>query len=754
MLDKLSDLSKRCFNAAKAQAFKMKSKDLTAFHLILGLLQESAETFKEFLANSSATIESIAKLAQEKAGAGAQQKEPQKLVVTDAVKDALRQANDALSSPDKLIEPQDILLALLSASPEIGELFNQAGIPKEQLIEAIKNKKQQEITAKEQAAKEQPVAANAVATPTLDTYGRDLTALARAGKLTPVLGREMVILGMMEILCRRTKNNPMLLGEAGVGKTAIVEGFAQKVADGDVPDLLKGFRVVELTMSALTAGASTLGMFEERMRGIASEIVKAGNIILFIDEAHSIIGAGGYAGLGDAATILKPMLARGELHCIGATTYEDFRRYIEKDEALARRFQTIRVEEPPKEVTMAILRDITPRLEQRMGVTIPDDLHEEIYDLCLRYLKNRYFPDKAIDLLERASARTMLTVKGERKTVELSEVKEVLTEITGLPLSGLSCDDPNWTEQLIEFLNSRVVGQNEVISALARTICLAKRRLDINPDRPDGVFLLVGPPDSGRYELAEALAEYLFGEAERLIDLDMSEFTEDHTIARLIGSPPGYIGYEEEGQLTGKVANRPFTVILITNVDMAARTVQNLFTQISDDGRLTDGQGRTVYFSDATLLLTVTMETEVKGSVLGFGGIKSETDAAQAELERRLKERVPQQLIDSMDEVFFFRDRSAEEKRQAARLEFENILVERLSKEGIKLLVDNKVYDFIMKKGNTEGELGRRSIARIVEKNILMPLSEKIGPTSPNNPVEVEVTVKNGEIQISLAKKA
>jgi len=752
MLDNLSELSKRCFNAAKSQAFKMKSKDLTAFHLILGLLQESGNTFKELLANSSATIDGITKLAQEKASAYTQQEEPKKLMVAEAVKDALRRANDSMTSTGKLIEPQDIFLALLYTSSEVGELFNQAGITKEQLIESIQNRKQQEVVAKEQSAKEQPVATPAVATPILDTYGRDLTALARAGKLTPVLGRETVILGMMEILCRRTKNNPMLLGEAGVGKTAVVEGFAQKAAAGDVPDLLKGFRVVELTMSALTAGASTLGMFEERIRSIASEIVKAGNIMLFIDEAHSIIGAGGYAGLGDAATILKPMLARGELHCIGATTYEDFRKYIEKDEALARRFQTIRVEEPPKEVTMAILRDIAPRLEQRMGVTIPDALHEEIYDLCLRYLKNRYFPDKAIDLLERSSARTMLTVKSEHKTVELSEVKEVLTEITGLPLSGFSCDDPNWTDQLIKFLNSKVVGQGEVIGALSRTICLTKRRLDIKPDRPDGVFLLVGPRDSGRYELAEALAEYLFGEAERLIHLDMSEFTEDHTIARLIGSPPGYIGYDEEGQLTGKVANRPFTVILITNIDMAAPTVQNLFTQISDEGRLTDGQGRTVYFSDATLLLTVTMETEVKSSALGFGGIKNEADANQTELERRLKERVPQQFIDSMDEVFFFRDRSVEEKRQATRLELENILVNRLSKEGIKLLLDKKVYDFILEKGMAEGELGRRSISRIVEKNILMPLSEKIGPTSPNKPVEVEVTVKDGEIQVSLVK--
>jgi len=572
-----------------------------------------------------------------------------------------------------------------------------------------------------------------------------LTALAREGKLYPMLGRERELAGMMEILCRQKKRNPILVGEPGTGKTALTEGLAQKVVAGEVPPPLQGKRIVELSISSLTAGASMVGEFEKRLQAIVKDVQRAGDVIVFIDEVHALVGAGGMAGLQDAATILKPALARGEITCIGATTIHDYRKYVEKDGALARRFQPVRVDEPPREVTLKILESLRPRFEAHFGVTIPPTLLPTVYRLAGEYLKNRYFPDKAIDLLERGAARQMLA-GGENPVLEEATLLSVLADITGIPLERLDASEMDRYLHMEEILKQRVIGQDEAVNTVASLLRLTKRRLDIDPARPDGVFLFVGPTGVGKTELAKAVTEFLFGDEERLIRLDMSEYSADFTVSRLIGSPPGYVGYSEGGQLTERVRSHPFCVLLLDEIEKAHPAVLNLFLQVFDNGRLTDAQGRTVYFSDATVIMTSNLGGELWFKRrLGFGTEEIPVEQAEDAVLAELHKHLPSEFLARIDEIVVFHPLSDADVRQIVHLKLDSIVRARFRQQGIEVGFTNEVIDLVVQRG-FDARLGGRHLERTIQKEVLEPLAAETYRPEWAGVSQVKVALQNGQI--------
>ncbi|MCH8341029.1 MAG: AAA family ATPase [Chloroflexi bacterium] len=751
-------------------------------HILLALIEQPQGVITQILEQLKVDIETLSDRidqqlrASPKAniyGGGAGQ-----IFITPRVKRVVDMANEEANRlDDEFISTEHIFLAVLSErNTAISRLLNEEGITKERVQEAIKDiRGGQRVTDRRAESRYR----------TLEKYSRDLTTYAKEGKLDPVIGRDQEILRVIQILSRRTKNNPVLIGEAGVGKTAIVEGLAQKIANNDVPEILSGKRVMALDLGAMIAGSRFRGEFEERLKATIEEIQRAeGEIILMIDELHTVVGAGAAQGAMDAANMLKPALARGELQAIGATTMDEYHKYIQKDAALERRFAPVYVDEPNIEETIAMLHGLRDRYEAHHKVRISDEALVAAARLSQRYVTDRSLPDKAIDLMDEAAAKLRVALyslppdlkelksdldrlmaeeehaglerdyeraaekKSERlrlesefrekrdaweaenqldEIVDEDDIAEVVHMWTGIPVSSMLETEAEKLLLMEERLSERIVGQDEALKALADAIRRARAGLK-DPKRPIGSFIFLGASGVGKTEMAKALAEFMFDDEDALVRIDMSEYHEQHTVSRLFGAPPGYIGYEEGGQLTEAVRRRPYRVILFDEIEKAHPEVWNALLQILDDGRLTDGQGRVVDFRNTVLIMTSNLGTEfvTHAGSLGFRSRSEDSDKAASDekIKKALKDTFRPEFLNRIDEIIIFSTLSVEQMEQIVDLQMDKV-IERLAEHGLKVELSPTARSWLAEEGY-DPAFGARPLQRALQKYIESPLSIKI----------------------------
>ncbi len=700
------------------------------------------------------------------------------IFITPRVKRIVDLANEEANRlRDEYISTEHIFLAILSErSTPAARLLEGAGVTRERVYEAI-----QQIRGGQRVTDPQAETRYRM----LEKYSRDLTQAAREGKLDPVIGRDAEILRLIQILSRRTKNNPVLIGEAGVGKTAIVEGLAQKISNNDVPEILSGKRVLALDLGSMIAGSRFRGEFEERLKAVIEEIQRAqGEIIMFIDELHTVVGAGAAQGAMDASNMLKPALARGELQCIGATTLDEYHKYIEKDAALERRFAPVFVEEPSVEDTIQMLRGLRDRYEAHHKVHFSDEALVAAARLSARYVTDRHLPDKAIDLMDEAAAKLRVALyslppelkalkseidrlaaeeeqagierdyeraaqkKSERlrleqefnaqrdqweaehqldEVVDVQDIAEVVAQWTGIPVTQMMETEAEKLLSMEERLHERIKGQDEAIRAISDAIRRARSGLK-DPRRPIGSFIFIGPSGVGKTELAKALAEFLFDNEDALVRIDMSEYREQHTVSRLFGAPPGYVGYEEGGQLTEAVRRRPYRVILFDEIEKAHPEVWNALLQILDDGRLTDGQGNVVDFRNTVLIMTSNLGTEFvrKSGSLGFLQRTDSTEERQAheKIEKALKSTFRPEFLNRIDEIITFSPLSLEQMREIVDLQMKEVQ-ERLSEHGVTVELSEAARNWLADVGY-DPSFGARPLKRAIQKYLESPLSLRL----------------------------
>jgi len=802
----LSQQARELVNAAAHQAVAGGSADLGTEHLLWAMTGD--ESTRQFLARSGTDPDRLRSSLEEQLVRGEPRDEPPSL--TPAAKRALLDAHRvsrALGST--YIGPEHLLFAL-AVNPDSpgGRALREQGVTPEALQQAVTGGPQPGAGGRSGGSGQ----AGPSNTPTLDEFGRDLTQLARDGRIDPVIGRELEIEQTVEVLSRRRKNNPVLIGEAGVGKTAIVEGIAAQIIEGDVPETLRGRRLVELDLTGLVAGTRYRGDFEERLKKIMDEIREhSDEVIVFIDELHTVVGAGASEGSGGAGNMLKPALARGELHIIGATTLDEYRRNIEKDAALERRFQPILVPEPGVEDTVQILCGLRDRYEAHHGVRFTDDAIRAAVELSDRYVTDRHLPDKAIDLIDQAGARVRRRVKtpptdlrGLEQEVErlqrekdqavaaeqyeraselrdqlaeaqarleqarsgggqpgvpevgVEDIAEVVSRSTGIPVSQLTQEEVQRLLGLEDHLHQRVVGQDDAVRMVAEAVRRSRVGLG-DPDRPIGSFLFLGPTGVGKTELARALAEALFGDEDRMIRLDMSEFQERHTVSRLVGSPPGYVGYEDAGQLTEAVRRRPYSVVLLDEIEKAHPDVFNTLLQVLDDGRLTDSQGRTVDFKNTVLIMTSNLGSELiqgRNTPLGFGagtGAASD-DGLRERLVRRLREQFRPEFLNRVDEIVVFQQLETEQLAQITRLLLDETR-RRLSAQDIELTFTDEAVTWIAEHG-FEPQFGARPLRRAIQREVDNPLSRLLLDGRLGSGRRVTVGVRDGALDFAVDQPA
>jgi ATP-dependent Clp protease ATP-binding subunit ClpC len=565
--------------------------------------------------------------------------------------------------------------------------------------------------------------------PTLTRYSRDLTRLAKDGKLDPVVGRQDELRRTLQILTRKSKNNPVLIGEAGVGKTAVVIGLALRIASGQVPEVMAKKRLFELNMSSVVAGTKHRGEFEERLQKLVEEVTKMPDVILFIDEIHTIVGAGDVKGGMDAGNILKPILARGEFPCIGATTTDEYRRYIESDPALERRFQPVMVSEPSEEEALEILKGLKERYERHHGVTFDEKALLAAVKLSVRYLPDRFLPDKAIDLMDEAAAkikiRSVVVEPGEKIPYQVTEetVAEVVSLWTGIPVAKLTQEESEKLLQMEDMIRGRLIGQEDAVRVVAQTIRMVRMGL-ASPTRPAGVFLFLGPTGVGKTEMAKALAEFLFGSEKEMVRLDMSEFMEKHAITRLVGSPPGYVGHEEEGQLTKAVRTKPYSVVLLDEIEKAHPEVFDLFLQVFDDGRLTDSKGRTVNFTNTIIIMTSNLGTSQVDEHGNIQLMNLDDPNVREEIMKVLRKSFRPEFLNRIDETIIFKPLTRDEISRIVDLNIKD-LARRLQDKQLSLEIDPTALEFLLKNGYSPA-YGARPMKRAIQSYIIKPLAEEM----------------------------
>jgi len=554
--------------------------------------------------------------------------------------------------------------------------------------------------------------ARQTSTPTLQHFSENLTQKAQAGQLDAVIGREKEIAQLIRILARRTKSNAILVGDPGVGKTAIVEGLALKIIKNEVPKLLKNIQIFSLNLTTLLAGASYQGELEDRLQKLIKEVKRHGNIIVFIDEIHMIMGAGGAAGAMTAANILKPALARGDLNIIGATTQDEYRKHIEKDSALERRFEPVKVDEPPPSATLKILISVAEKLQKHHGVTIDKQILQAAIDLSTRYIQNRYLPDKAIDLLDEATSGAKIA---GRQAITLEDLKKVLSQRTGIPITSLTQEESLKLLGLEKQLKTQIIGQDQAVKAVADVIKRSRAGLK-DPNRPIGSFLLLGPTGVGKTELAKALARTVYQSEKAMVRLDMSEFTESHTADKLIGAPPGYIGYEEGGQLTNPIRHHPYSLILLDELEKAHPKVFDIFLQVLEDGRLTDSQGHTADFKNTIIIMTSNIDVSQL--------LDQPKAATRPQLMKALSHQLRPEFLNRIDDIILMNELTLKNIKQIARLQL-NQVINRLKKKNITLLVPDPTLEKLAQLGNVK-EFGARPLRRLIQNHIEEPIAELI----------------------------
>jgi len=629
------------------------------------------------------------------------------IYITPDARHVLEEAKrEARRMGDEKVGTDHLLLGMiLSPSSMTYRLLTRYGVTPDKVYEAIRDLRTSGKTVEDENVD------------VLFKFTEDLTRMAKEGKLLPVIGREKEIQRVIQILGRKFKNNPVLIGDPGVGKTAIVEGLAQKIVKGEVPGFLKNKKLLKLDMGRIIAGTKFRGEFEERMKKLIDALKKnSAQYILFIDELHTVVGAGAAEGAVDAANLLKPELARGEMQVIGATTINEYRKYVEKDKALARRFQPVMVGEPSVEETIEILKGIKKEFEKHHGVTITDEALVAAAKLGARYITDRFLPDKAIDLIDEAAA--MKRLSEDQKIVDENEIAKVVEQWTGIPVSRMMESEREKLMHLEELLHRRVVDQEDAVSTVARTIRKARAGLK-DPKRPSGVFLFLGPTGVGKTELAKALAEVLFGTEDALIRIDMSEYTEKHSVSRLIGAPPGYVGYEEGGQLTEAVRRRPYSVILLDEIEKAHPEVFNVLLQVFDDGRLTDGKGNTVDFRNTIIIMTSNIASQQILDALEEG-ITNLTGLIEDEMRRHFKP----EFINRIDAAIIFKPLTLEHMKKIVELQLKR-LEERIREQKRNIVFTEAAKEYLANRGYLPA-MGARPLRRIIENEVESILADKI----------------------------
>ena len=787
-------------------AHQMKFSYIGTEHLLYGMLSCPWVTAWKILAENGADESFVLKYLEQNSGT----KKIKTLVYSDKLNTLLEQAEkEADRLRNEKIGTEHILLAILKSEDTLAiKLLNSMAVNlKKTFVDTLVALGMDMTQAKrELGALSNPKNKKKSSFPTLEQYSRDLTEAAREDRLDPVVGRNAEVERVMQILCRRMKNNPCLVGEPGVGKTAVVEGLAQMIASGTVPEILADKRILSLDLSGMVAGSKYRGEFEERIKRVIAEVRAAGNVILFVDELHTLIGAGGAEGAMDASNILKPALSRGEVQMIGATTRTEYRKYIEKDAALERRFQPVYVEEPTREETIAILQGLRSKYEEHHGVTISDDALEAATDYAIRYINDRFLPDKAIDLIDEAASRKKLGIFAGNKTAKKAEetrhnleealeaalaegdieaaqalkkdldktdkkiektkhnmrekeqeqmlvteedVADVVSVWTKIPVSKITQTESLRLLKLEEILHKRVVGQNEAVETVAKAIRRGRVGLK-DPKRPIGSFLFLGPTGVGKTELSKALAEAMFGNENAIIRVDMSEYMEKHSVSKMIGSPPGYVGFEEGGQLSEQVRKNPYSVILFDEIEKAHPDVFNVLLQVLDDGRITDSQGRTVDFKNTIIIMTSNAGAQriVDPKKLGFSNVEnaeSEHKDMKNNVMEEIKRMFKPEFLNRIDDIIVFRALSKEDVKGIAALMLKE-LKNRLAKQmDITLTYGDTVKNFIFEKGYDK-KYGARPLKRAIQNNIEDSLAEEILSGKIQASDKVSMTVVDGKV--------
>lgn len=787
-------------------AHQMKFSYIGTEHLLYGMLSCPWVTAWKILAENGADESFVLKYLEQNSGT----KKIKTLVYSDKLNTLLEQAEkEANRLRNEKIGTEHILLAILKSEDTLAiKLLNSMAVNlKKTFVDTLVALGMDMTQAKrELGALSNPKNKKKSSFPTLEQYSRDLTEAAREDRLDPVVGRNAEVERVMQILCRRMKNNPCLVGEPGVGKTAVVEGLAQMIASGTVPEILADKRILSLDLSGMVAGSKYRGEFEERIKRVIAEVRAAGNVILFVDELHTLIGAGGAEGAMDASNILKPALSRGEVQMIGATTRTEYRKYIEKDAALERRFQPVYVEEPTREETIAILQGLRSKYEEHHGVTISDDALEAATDYAIRYINDRFLPDKAIDLIDEAASRKKLGIFAGNKTAKKAEetrhnleealeaalaegdieaaqalkkdldktdkkiektkynmrekeqeqmlvteedVADVVSVWTKIPVSKITQTESQRLLKLEEILHKRVVGQNEAVETVAKAIRRGRVGLK-DPKRPIGSFLFLGPTGVGKTELSKALAEAMFGNENAIIRVDMSEYMEKHSVSKMIGSPPGYVGFEEGGQLSEQVRKNPYSVILFDEIEKAHPDVFNVLLQVLDDGRITDSQGRTVDFKNTIIIMTSNAGAQriVDPKKLGFSNVEN-AESEHKDMKNNVMEEVKRmfkpEFLNRIDDIIVFRALSKEDVKGIAALMLKE-LKNRLAKQmDITLTYGDTVKNFIFEKGYDK-KYGARPLKRAIQNNIEDSLAEEILSGKIQASDKVSMTVVDGKV--------